>query len=578
MKDSNHRKLISSWYEDVEMPGGWKFNQPEELKLIDLYYNSQYKTGQYDPQGFRKFFYNIVKPTCDIATKFIDLDTRDIVLTPEHADDELRVFLMQRRLKQWLKDADFGKFLNDITFMWPIYGHLVVKKSKDGWKPVPLQNLRHNPAAEGMVTGSFAEVYTMGLEELEASGWDISELLARGEEEEYVIYDCFTKTAKGWHREVKGDLWSRKKNGGMVRSVESELNNRSEEWMGSVVLFEEEIKNHKYREIPWEKVPGRAMGRGFVEYLKDNQIARNETENLERKSHAYHSTPLLQTRDEEVAGKNSLVNYKPGDIVRASSEITPIANEARNLPQFTETRQNWDQNTERKTFTSDITTGASLPSRTPLGVANQQAAMASSFFERKREELGIFLKKLLLEDIIPDFKHDTRKEHTMVFSCADEENNYLDDAITEALIGEEIIKYTEKTGWHPSKEQKELLRLQVQDKLKGKKNRFLKIPDSFWSNAKYMVDVNITGESSDVSVKSQLIQMVLQIAGTNPMALQDPNSRNLIFKLLNLGGISPVELGLTYQSQAPQMTPPQVAGSLAKPAPMSGSMNSTMQV
>lgn len=578
-KDSYHRKLIASYYEDVEMPGGYYFNQPETLKMVDRMYNSKFKTGQYDPQGFRKFFYNIVKPTCDIATKFIDLDTRDILLTPEHVNDELRVFLAQRRLKQWLKDVDFGVLLNEITQDWPAKGHVVIKKSKDGWKLVPLQNIRNNPAASGLVSEDFAELYVMSHDELVDMGWMTDELSDRGHMEEYVIYDCFTKSKKGWKREVKADLWSKRRpGGGMVRSVESEINHRGEDWVGSICIYEEELKNHNYRELAWERVPGRALGRGYVEYLEDNQIARNETENLERKAHAFHSTPLLQTRDEEVAGKNALANYQPGDIIRSSSEINPVANEARNLPQFTETRQNWDANTERKTFTSDITTGASLPSRTPLGVANLQASLASSYFERKREELGLFIKRLLLDDILPSFAKDTAKEHTMVFSCADEESQYLDDAITNAIIGDEIIKYTEKTGFWPSAEQKELLRLQVQDKLKGKKNRFLKIPEGFWKNAKYMVDINITGESTDVSVKSQLIQLVLQIAGTNPMALQDPNSKNLIFKLLSLGGISPVELGLTYQTQAQPQMQPQVAGSLARPTSMTGSMTSTQQI
>lgn len=579
MSDSYHRKLIASYYENVEMPGGWTRNQPETLKMVDRMYNSKFKTGQYDPQGFRKFFYNIVKPTCDIATKFIDLDTRDILLTPEHANDELRVFLMQRRLKQWLKDTDFGILLNDTTHLWPIYGHIVIKKSKDGWKPVPLQNIRNNPAAKGLVSEDFAELYTLSHDDIVALGWNTEELEARGEMDEYLVYDCFTKKGKKWKREVKADLWAHKKpDGGLVRAVESEINTRGTDFVGSITLYEEEVAKHNYRELVWEKIPGMALGRGFVEYLEDNQIARNETENLERKSHAFHSTPLLQTRDEDVGGKNALSNYQPGDIIRANSEITPVANEARNLPQFSETRQNWDSNTERKTFTSDITTGASLPSRTPLGVANQQAAMAASFFERKREEMGLFLKRLLLDDIIPSFKNDTQKEHTLVFSCADTENSYLDDAITEALIGDEIIKYTTKTGFHPSKEQKELLRLQVTDKLKGKKNRFLKIPDGFWTNAKYMVDVNITGESVDVGVKSQLIQMVLQIAGTNPMALQDPNTKSLIFALLNIGGINPTELGLTYQSPQQPQVPPQVAGSLAKPSPVSGGMTSMVQV
>jgi len=567
MTDQDTRKLIQSFYEDVEMPGGWTRNQSEVLKMVDRFYHSQFKNGKYDAQGFRKFFYNIVTPACDIATKFIDLDTRDIILTPEHNNDELRVFLMQRRLKQWLKDSDFGILLNDITHTWPIYGHLVIKKSKNGWTNVPLQSLRNNPSAKGIVTNDFVEVYSMTPDEMPKE-WDTTKLLERGEMDEFVIYDCFTKTKKGWKREVKGDLWAKRVGGGIQRSVESEINTRGTDWVGSVVLFEEDLKEHNYRELKWKHVPGSALGIGYVEYLEDNQIARNETENLERKSLAIHSTPLFWSADEELSGKNTVVNYQPGNILYTPSGLNPVANEARNLPQFQETRQNWDSNTERKTFTSDITTGASLPSRTPLGVANLQASLASSFFERKREEMGLFIKRLLMDDIIPNFATDTAQEHTMIFSCADEESNYLDDAITEALVGEKIIKYTEKTGWFPSVEQKELLRMQVKDKLKGKKQRFLKIPKNFWKNAKYMVDINITGESSDVSVKSQLVQMVLQIAGTNPMALQDPTSRSLIFKLLSLGGISPVELGLTYQSKDQPQMQPQVAGSLAAPQAM----------
>ncbi len=578
MTDPALRKLIASYYEDTEMPGGWTFNQPERIKSNVRMYNSKFKTGQYDHQGFRKFFYNIVKPCCDIATKFIDLDTRDILLTPEHSNDELRVFLMQRRLKHWLKDTSFGVLLNEITTDLPANGHVVIKKSKEGWNIVPLENLRNNPAAKGLVTGSFAEVYSMCLDEMKSLNWDTSELEVRGEEDEYIVYDFHVKQGKGWNRTVKADLFSRKSDTGSInRSVESQINQKGQDFYGAVTLHEETLKNHTYREIKWENVSGRALGRGYVEYLEDNQIARNETENLERKSMAIHSTPLWQTRDEELEGKNTIVNYQPGHILKVASEITPIATEARNLPQFTETRSNWDQNTERKTFTSDITTGASLPSRTPLGVANQQASMASSYFERKREEIGLFLKELLLEDIIPSFVSDTTKEHVMIFSCADDESNYLDEAITEALVGEKVQQYADKSGWYPSKEEKQYIRTQVMDKLKGKKNRYLKIPDSFWRQAKYMVDINITGESTDVGVKSQVLQLALQILGTNPAVTQDPSQRQIFFKFLSLGGINPTELGLTSQPSQPQVQP-QVAGSLAKPSPMSGPMQTTQQI
>ncbi len=577
--DKYHRKLIASTYDSVEMPGGWYRNQIDVLKMINRLTHSKFKTGQYDSQGFRKLFDQIVVPACDIATKFIDLDTRDVLLDAIHANDEFRVFLMKRRLEQWLEDSGFGVLLNDLTEAWPKDGHIVLKKAKGGkWKRVPLQNIRNNPAAEGLVTDSFAELYVLSLGEMEDMGWDTTDLVARGVESEYIIYDCFTRTKKGWHRQVKGDLWSGRKDGKPVRAVDSEINYQKEDFIGSVTLYEEDLKNHTYRELKWRNVPGAALGMGFVEYLEDDQIAFNEVEHLEGKGLAVHSTPLWQTRDEELAGKNSIVNYQAGTIIKANSEITPVATEARNLAQFNERRNNRRSTVERKTFTPDITTGASLPSRTPLGVANQQAQMAASFFERKREELGLFIKALLIDDVIPSFASDTAYEHTMIFSCADDESSYLDEAITSALIGQEIYDYSKKHGWFPSKEQKELIKLQVQDKLKGKKNRYLKIPDGFWKNAKYIVKINITGENTDVGVKSQVIQMAMQILGTNPAVTQDPVQRAMLFKLLNLGGISPVELGLTTLPPQQPATPPQVAGSMAKPAPVSGMMPSMQQL
>lgn len=569
-EDAELRSFLEDFYQNVEMPGGWSFNQPQTLKMIDLYYNSQFKTGRYDIKGFRKFFYNIVKPVCDIATKFIDLDTRDIMLVPEMGGDELKVFLMQKRLKQWLKDENFGALLNDITQYWPIYGHLVLKKSRDGWDIVPLQNLRVDTTAKWLRTmDCFCELYTMSMAEMKRQKWNtaaLEQLASRGGEDSYLVYDCFHKTETGWDRCVVADLWCYKKGDGIIRSVASEIN-RQEDWMGSITVFDAEVKELPYRELKWEHVEGRWLGRGFVEYLEDNQVARNETENLERKGLALSSLKLFQTRDEMVGGSNVLVDADNGDIIRTESEITPIAMEERNIPQYQESRQNWDMNTERKTFTSDITTGASLPSRTPLGVANLQASLASSYFERKREELGLFIKQLLIDDIIPDFAKDTVKEHTMVFNSNDEEVTWLDDAITEAMIGEKVIDYATSTGWFPSLEQKQLIREQVKNKLKGQKNRYLRIPDSFWKNAKYYVDVNITGESTDVSVQSQILQMALQIVGTNPGVLQNPAAKSMLFKILGLGGINPAELNLDVPAdQGQQQQPPQVAGSLAKPA------------
>ena len=570
------RSNIQQFYTKIDMPGGYGFDHVETLKTIDLYYNSKYKTGEYDSLGFRKFFYNIVKPACDIATKFIDLDTKDIILIPEHNDDEFKIFIMNRMLKQWLKNEEFDEILNEISFDLPKYGSVVLKKCKKGFEKVNLHNLRFQTWAEELECSEFVyELLSMNKTEIAKMKWDsdaVEQLYSRDKNaNQFVIYECYEMTVDGWHKVIYGDLFSTKTKNGINRSVESEINEQ-DNYFGSICLYEEDVKELPYRELHWEKVPGRWLGYGFVEYLSENQIAINEAENLERKGLHFTSLKLYQTRDESIGGQNLLSGSQNGDILYIQSEITPIAMEERNLGAFNNTRSNWSANTERKTFTSDITTGASLPSRTPLGVANLQASLASSFFDLKRENIGIFIKELILEDVLPDFKKANRKEVTMTLLGTDSEVDLYDNYIAKIYLDEAVVNYVEKNGFFPSQEEKDLTKKKLLDEIKQQKNRYITLPDNVWDDARYSVDVIITGESVDTGAKSQLIQFVLQIVGTNPAVMQSPQTKKMIFALLSLGGVSPAEIGLLDEQQATQENPQQqqVAGSLAKPTPVSG--------
>ncbi len=570
------------------MPGGYSFDHVGTLRLIDLYYNSKFKSGQYDSLGLRKFFFNIVKPTCDIATKFVDLDTKDIIVMPEGDSDEIPTWFMQKRLKRWLQDNGFAHLLNEIGFDYPKYGTVVLKKVKGGEiEKVNIQNLRMDPTVECLDESSFVyEILSMARHEIDDMGWDTSELYSRGEEDSYIVYECFDRSGSKWKHTVYGDLMSIKTKDGVNRAVESEINNRND-YAGALVLHEDEVDELPYRELHWERVPGRWLGFGFVEYLEENQVAINDAENLERKGLAFTSLNLFNSSDEELKGSNILTATQNGDILVTSSPITKIGMEERNLAAFNNTRGNWSANTERKTFSSDITTGASLPSRTPLGVANIQAAGASSYFELKRENFGLFVKDLIMDDIIPSFMKDTAKEHTLMIAGSDQDIELYDQLVSRIMTDEAAANYAGQTGFFPSQEQKQVLSKQIQDQMRKNKNRYTTIPKNFYKDAKYYIDITITGENVDNGTKSQVIQLALQIVGTNPGIVQNPVTKNLLFSLLSLGGVSPAELGLLNQSQAQPQSPgqpaqqPQVAGSMAAPAamPTAGvAMNKTMML
>lgn len=565
------RNNILMYYNSVEMTGGYFHNLPETLKMTNLYYNSKFKSGTRDRRGFRKFFYNIVKPACDIATKFIDLDTKDIILMPAKADEEFRVWMMQKDLKVWLKKEKFGNLLNKIGFNYPKMGHVVLKKSKGNkWNLVNIENLRTDPSVEWLTDSSFVyEVHLMSRGDIESMGsWDkevVKDLLEHSKDESFLIYECFTKKGNKWEKEILADIFTIKgQEGETIRGTES-LINTEEELLPSKVLFKGKVSKLPYRELKWESVPGRWLGFGFVEYLEENQIATNEAENLERKGLMYTSLKLFQTRDDSIGGSNVLTDAENGDILKVDGELTPISMEERNLAEYNATRSRWDTNTERKTFSFDIARGEQLPSRTPLGVANLSAATVASYFELKRENMGLFIKDLLTDDIIPEFKNKTQREHILTFLGSDDELDKLDKTVTRLLVDEVVVKHAKRTGFFPSRLVREDAERRVKDSLNRQKNRYLNIPDSTYDTLEYFVDILITGEQLDTGSLGATLTTALQLVGTNPAMLQNKSSRTIFFKLLELSGVSPVELNLL--SEDIDKTPVPQGGSVAGAQP-----------
>lgn len=563
MSDKKTRENIAIFHRDIEMPGGYRFNHAETLRTINLYYNGKYKTGKFDSSGYRKFFYNIVKPTVDIAEKFVDLDTKDIILVPEKAGDEMKVWLMQRRLKQWLKDKRFGELLNEIGHDFA-KGWAIIKKADDRWQTVSPDNLRADPAAQRLEASDFVyEVHYMTKDQVMDSGWEDADLIKEAGSDDFKIYECYDKVGKKYTRTIKTDPFQKTDEGN--RSANAEVNDESE-FLPSIVLDVKENVKLPYRELRWEDVPGRLLPLGFIEYLEDNQIAHNEAENLERKGLVYKSLQIWQTRDESTGGLNALTGIDNGDILKITSEITPVQKDNSDLAAFNNTRERWNRNDERKTFTSDITTGQNLPSRTPLGVANLQAQLATSFFELKREKFGLFIKYLVLEDILPDFQNDNREEHTLTFLGSDDELRKLDKAIMRAKVDEAVEDYADRTGFFPSTIQLDDLQFRVEEQLNRSINRYVKVPKNFYRDANFVVDVLVTGESLDVSAQDSIMQFVMQLLIANPGALQNRTIRGMVFKIMGGRGISPAELDMLSED-VDTTVPLQPGGSASSPNP-----------
>ena len=567
----DYRQNLKDFFEDIEMPGGYSWNQAETLRRIDLYYNSKFETGEFDDRGWKKLFTNIVKPPCDIARKFVDLDTKDVILFHQLSGQEWKIWLMGHELKQWLKENKFGDLLNKIAFNYPKYGHVVLRKQNGKWSTVNIQNIRNDRVSPTLEEGEFVyELNRMQRYEINRMPWiaeGVKELLATGEQC-YDIYSCYERGMnKKWKLTIRGRLFDYAKNGALVHGTEANIN-KENDYLDGITLFEAEMDKLPYRELKWEDVPGRWLGMGYVEYLFDDQIAENEAEYHERDGLRFTSLHLFQTRDDTI-GKNVLQNLRNGDILKITSELTPVLTEERNLAAFNATRGRWGLSIERKTFTSDITRGGDLPSRTPLGVANLSAQQVASHYDLKRENFGFLVKDLLLEDVISDFKKNKKGAHEVILRSGAAGVEKFIELIARTQVDKAAYDFAlgKGEGFFPDTMTRETELQRLIQELKEKKGVALALPEGFYEDAEFGLDINITGEQIDTGAMNQTIQLAMQLVATNPAILTNPATRTMLFKSLELAGVSPIDLGLVEeQAKAQPELPLQPGGSAAAPS------------
>ena len=320
---------------------------------------------------------------------------------------------------------------------------------------------------------------------------------------------------------------------------------------------------------------GRWLGRGQVEKLFEAQIAQNKTAIYKNSSLHWTSKRVFQTRDDGVE-RNLMTDVQNGDILRNRSEITPIANEERNLHAYVEDENRWDTLVDKLGFSYALMSGGGA-STGALGVAQIQSMQASGFFDLKREDIGIFLKNMIFDWLIPLFKKDKKASHKIQkLGLSDEEVGYLNSMLTEGKTNKAVIDYVVKTGIVPNQQEVDAIKLIIGEKVKKEKD--VEIPDSYYQDLKLKVDIDITGESIDLAGKISALQTILPLLFSNPQALQDPTIKAYFSQTVEAMGLNPLRLQdtPTPDNQLTQQVAQQ-GGSIARPQAMGSAMTSMPQ-
>jgi len=542
------------YYEDTDLKLNPTFapRMTDIYDLIDMYSVSRFRDNDTDSLGYKKVFYNIVNFPVEVAAKMLDLDTKHINLNAEDGTSYWPSWLMSKELNFWMKDKYFGKELNEYALKWPKYGDLWVKKVKDDVKWVPPQNMIYRVNAVDYKTIPLIEKHEYGPDELrivgKKNGWEnIEEAIKKSNDEtsddRVVVYEC----------------WFPK------NFLEKEKSNYFVIPRDSKVILAEDSRELHYKKLPWEELPGRLAGRGRIEQLFEDQIYLNRIANYKSSGYHWTSKKVYQTRDTNI-DKNLMTQVDDGEILIVNSEINPVVNEERNLSAYNSDEARWEENAMRKTFAREPITGGRAPAGTPLGSTILQTQMATGFYKQKKDELAMFIKEILWDWILPQFKNQKRKEHKILMKNLVSDEDQGSEKFFNLKLNERMNHLRRSEKKYLSPDQWNIRRSLQAEILKGED---INIPKSFYDDIKYKIKITITGEAIDAAARQQTLDNLTLILGQNPGIMDDKRIRRIIYKRMDMAGINPKEL---FDDEVPSISQmsgeakAQRGGSVASPA------------
>ena len=592
MKIFQELKEIQKNYESsIDILDGLTFNQRETLKMCEFYSNSRYMgdgskgiyslmtlNGNRDALNREIPFYNIVNYRVTLAKVATDLDIKDVIISSDEPEDNVKAMLLQHESYEWMKAADFGLFLNRMGYTRAKYGGVLVKKSieqdEEGGDELCLDVVEWKNVVTDQIDierGNIVEVHYMTpVELMEKDGvWNnVRDAVA-----------TMTQNKKKYDRmevfEVHGQFAKCVLNEALGQEDQEDddyIYSKQRYFIGKIAQKEflflaEEYDDEVYKYLPWEEMSGRALGRGVIEDSEQAQIWTNDSIQNERDAMELAGKVGIKTTSKKFAGSilehdnGRIYELEPNEILDAVS-FAPSA-----LGEFQNQITRWTQQADNATSAYDANTGEQPPSGTPYSTTALLNQVASKPFDYRREEAGIFISEIFEDWVIPYLIKKLTKEHILVSNYSKEELDIIDTdfAISTA---EKASHESYLSGVPVYQDAFDATVEQIKKDLISKQNakRYIPIPKGYFENINSKVSVITTNEQRDKAATLTSLSEIMKtiISSMNPqtgkfMALEDPVLSKIFSQIVSLSGATnTVSLGIGANKE-PSATAPMQA-------------------
>lgn len=548
-----------------------QFNLLENLERIDAYANSKHISGDTDSMGREKPFFNIVTSAINIWYRATDIDRRDIRIKPTKLKDTTRAFIATQKLQQWMRDENFGRFLNKWGRTLAKYGSSVLKfVEKDGklhpmvmnWNKIiidaidfdsnaVIEVLEYTPAQLRKQKGYNQEVVKGLLASLSAR--ETRDGQKKDTNAGFIkVYEIHGELPKSYITGNEADQDKYVQQMHVVSYVETETEGDYDDFC--LAKGKEEKSPYMITHLIEEE--DRSQSIGAVEHLFESQWMQNHSVKAIKDHLDLANKLIFQTADDTYLGQNALSAIETGDILvhQDNKPITQINNSSHDITQYQNFATMWKGLGNEITGISEAMLGKNANSGTAWRQTEAILNESHDLFELMTENKGIHIEEMMRTFILPHIKKQLKDRKEIIATLDDHDIKQIDSQFikmeTDKRIKQEVIDSLVK-GELPVAMDVEATQESVQKELGEMGNMRSFVPSEMtekqWSDYfdgfVWETEVEVTGEASNTQAHLTTLTTVLQTIATNPMVLSDPNAKMLFSKILSMtGAVSPIEM------------------------------------
>lgn len=560
---------------DIPLIAGDDFSQYQLIRAINFARRSKYLDDNARDDIIGDFPYdNISKYRIRLEARSTDFDFKHVEIEPEDESDEARVSAMvaTKALQKKMRDIKFGKFLNKYADIRPEYGGFIAKKTKDGVHYVPWENVITDMS--DILGGVIIERHYMRPAELKKTNWDnVDEAIMTAAEKSkkkdlksaadnkaetiarfIEVYEIHGELPKSYLLEANGEEWEAEdENEYVLCSIilaPFGMDSDEEDTQG-VVLRADEIqeKDYPYKYDVRHPMTGRGIGEGIPEELSEHQRWHNFYKTETARAIAIGGKVVFVTDDGEVVDSIYDEGIEHGTILKVGEgRMFQQANTLPNaVPSYQAEISMWQDSADKNSSSFDAVIGEEAKSGTPFRAQYMQNIAGTSQFEREREDMGFFIKEIVVDWLLPEALEEAAKEDKLYETFTKEELRLIDTTIVEKNLTDRIVKATlERKVLSPEMIEKMREEMAMELTKKGTK-RTIKNIKKFIKKAGKNVVVHTTDEQRNKAVLFESYSNAL-----NLFEATDPARLALRSRILDQMGITEQELAL-YAGEAAQV-------------------------